>query len=59
IARDQNGTKYYVTKNSWGETGVADGYVYMSEQFVRAKTISILVHRNALPGSLRGSVAEE
>jgi bleomycin hydrolase len=59
IARDQNGTKYYVTKNSWGETGAEDGYVYMSEQYVRAKTVSIMVHRDALPGSLRSSVAEE
>ena len=59
IARDQNGTKYYVTKNSWGETGAEDGYVYMSEQYVRAKTVSIMVHRDALPRSLRGSVAEE
>jgi len=59
IARDQNGTKYYVTKNSWGETGAEDGYVYMSEQFVRAKTVTIMVHRDALPRSLRGSVAEE
>jgi bleomycin hydrolase len=59
IARDQNGTKYYITKNSWGETGAQDGYVYMSESYVRAKTISIVVHHDALPRSLRGSVAEE
>jgi bleomycin hydrolase len=53
IARDQNGTKYYITKNSWGVSGAKDGYVYMSEAFVRAKTISIMVHMDALPGELR------
>lgn len=52
-ARDQNGTRYYITKNSWGETGAEDGYVYMSESYVRAKTISITVHRDALPQALR------
>lgn len=52
IARDQNGTKYYITKNSWGVNGAGDGYVNMSESYVRAKTISIIVHRDALPGAL-------
>lgn len=57
-ARDQNGTRYYITKNSWGETGSREGYVYMSESYVRAKTISILVHRNALPDALVGRVSD-
>jgi len=52
IARDQNGTKYYLTKNSWGITGPYDGYIYMSESYVRAKTISLVVHRDALPADL-------
>jgi bleomycin hydrolase len=59
LARDQHGTKYYLTKNSWGETGARDGYLYMSESYVRAKTISIIVHHDALPGSLRGALVEE
>jgi bleomycin hydrolase len=49
IARDRNGTEYYITKNSWGLTGPAAGFVYLSEAFVRAKTMSIVVHRDALP----------
>lgn len=59
IARDQLGTKYYLTKNSWGETGAQDGYVYMSESYVRAKTISIVVHRGALPPGLQRALADE
>jgi bleomycin hydrolase len=59
VARDQNGTKYYLTKNSWGVTGAQDGYVYMSESYVRGKTISIIVHRDALPPTLKEAVAEE
>jgi len=56
IARDQNGTKYYLTKNSWGVTGAQDGFLYMSEAYVRAKTITVVVHRDALPAGLTGKV---
>jgi bleomycin hydrolase len=49
IAKDQSGNKYYITKNSWGKNGKKDGYVYLSEEFVRLKTIDILVNKNAVP----------
>ena len=47
IAHDQNGNKYYLIKNSWGEVGDHDGYLYMSEAYVRMKTVAILVHKDA------------
>lgn len=49
IAKDQNGTKYYITKNSWGEISDYKGYLMMSEAFVKLKTVGIMVHKESVP----------
>lgn len=49
IARDQNGRKWYMVKNSWGETGEYKGTWYMTENFIVAKCMDFLVNKNALP----------
>ena len=52
IAEDQNGNRFFMVKNSWGETGPYDGFWYASYPFVSYKTLSIVLHKDALPASI-------
>lgn len=55
MLKDQNGTKYYKVKNSWGTDAsrtAHGGYVYFSESYMRLKTISITVHKDAIGKSV-------
>lgn len=49
LAKDQNGTNYFMVKNSWGEAGKYKGIWYASDAFVRYKTMNIVVHKDAIP----------
>lgn len=49
IAEDQNKTKYYYVKNSWGTGNPYFGYIYVSEAYLKYKTMSIMLNKNAIP----------
>jgi len=54
IGEDQNGSKYYLTKNSWDSTGNAyGGFLYMSEPYIRLNTVAIMVHKDAIPQDIK------
>ncbi|MEN8120181.1 MAG: C1 family peptidase [Bacteroidota bacterium] len=54
IAKDKNGTIFYLTKNSGGPNrNNFGGYLYMSKSYVQLKTIAILVHKDALPKDIK------
>ena len=53
-ATDQNGTLYYTTKNSWADdSNDMEGKLYMSESYVKLKTVAIQVHKDAIPSKLK------
>lgn len=51
-AVDQKGNKYYKVKNSWNTNQIYDGFFYVSEPYFLAKTIDILVNREAIPENI-------
>lgn len=51
-AVDQEGNHYYKVKNSWDTNQVYNGYIYVSDAFFLAKTLSIMVNRKAVPAGI-------
>ena len=43
LARDGAGTRYFVMKNSWGTDNPYSGLMYMSEDYLRMKTIAVFM----------------
>ncbi len=56
IAKDQDGKKYYMVKNSWGETGKYKGIWYATESFVKGQTLDIMVHKDAIPRDIKAKL---
>ena len=55
-AKDQNGTVYYKVKNSWGDYNDYKGYFYASKPYVALRTIDFMVHKDAIPKSIRNKL---
>ncbi|MDR0421239.1 MAG: C1 family peptidase [Prevotellaceae bacterium] len=57
IAKDQNGAKFYKVKNSWGTDGSEySGFFYVSENYVRYKTMNVLIHKNVIPTGIKSKL---
>lgn len=52
-AVDQDGNKFYKVQNSWDTNQVYDGFIYVSEAYFLAKTLNILVNKEAIPSDIK------
>ncbi len=52
-AKNADGKEFYKVKNSWGDYNKYDGYFYTSKPYVAYKTMSIMVHKDAIPQKIR------
>ncbi len=53
LAKDQNNNEYYIVKNSWDESNLYDGYIYVSKAFFLYKTMNFVVHKDAVPKRIK------
>lgn len=57
LARTKDGKKFYIVKNSYGTNdGPYNGYIYMSEAYLKLQTVSIMINKNSLPKEIRKSI---
>ena len=52
LAENATGGKFYIVKNS-SDAKNCGGYLYMSREYLLLKTISVMVHKNAIPEEIR------
>ena len=54
LSKDADGRNCFYTKNSWGaSSNDFGGYLHMTDDYVRLKTIAIMVHKNAIPEPIK------
>jgi len=56
LAKDKNGEEFYYAKNSWGTTNLSNGYIYLSKDYFRYKTISLMVNKSSLPETIKSKL---
>lgn len=49
IAYDQTGNKFYKVKNSWDTNNIYEGYIYMSEAFIKYKVTDAMINKSVVP----------
>jgi bleomycin hydrolase len=55
LYQDQNGTDYFLVKNSWGTSNFPKGFLYVSEAYFKHKTINIYLHKEAIPKEVKNN----
>ena len=56
LATDQNGKRYYKVQNSWNTNQLYGGFFYVSESYLLAKTMSIMVNKSTIPADIKSKI---
>ena len=57
IAKDENGKKYYVIKDSVGENLGVVTKKYLSKNFVKGKVLAVILHKDGIPAAIKKQLA--
>jgi bleomycin hydrolase len=55
IAENNKGNRFYIVKNSSDQKNCG-GYLYMSKEYLLLKTISVMVHKSAIPKEIKDKI---
>lgn len=54
LSNDSKGRTCFYTKNSWGpDSNQHGGYLHMTEDYVKLKTVGIMIHKDAIPKNIK------
>lgn len=56
LYKDQTGKLFFLVKNSWGTSNFPKGYLYVSENYFKWKTMNIYVNKNGIPKDIRKKI---
>jgi len=57
LSKDSDGRDCFYTKNSWGaESNDFGGYLHLTDDYVRLKTLAIMVHKDAIPQEIKNKL---
>jgi bleomycin hydrolase len=57
IARNDTGKKFYIVKNS-SDYRDCGGYLYMSEEYLLLRTISVMVNKGGIPENIKAKLTK-
>jgi bleomycin hydrolase len=56
LYKDQNGTRFFLVKNSWGTDNYPKGFFYVSESYFKYKTMNIFLHKDGIQSSVKKKI---
>lgn len=56
LAKDQNGNRFYKTKNSWGDSNPLGGSFYTSKPFMIAKATTLTINKKSLSSEMKAKL---